>query len=419
MADLAGGEKMSIQWLAIKPEEPLLIGNVKSNTNFLSTLDYIPGRVLRGAWASWLLNNGFAETVVDKVKGLQIGNFFPAAEWRKIKYVSPFLLSMLTCKQNSGFQTEPYRDNRGHGIVDSLLIQLSYYLLEERKARMCVPFSILCQDEECKSRMEHAGGFFSVQWDEAITNYIRFRPKYHTQTRGAISRYRNASYEGMLYTTTALSPNVDMPDDIRRPADLIFIGRVRGSEDNIENLVGALNETPIGSKCSIGYGRISCKKEQISLESLENRLGAFNNLLIKIWGDLKRLALNESVLPERPEKDSIYFSLDLMAPAILKDSDGLPSLIPSLQIGGKTIEPIFWLTRPDFAGGWSETWGLQKQTALAARIGSSYVFKWDGPIETLVNALKHIEDAGVGERRDEGFGECWICHPFHQEVNEK
>ncbi len=410
---------MSTQWLAIRPEEPLLLGNIKSNTNFLGTLDYIPGRVLRGAWASWLLDSGFAETVVDNVKGLKIGNFFPAAEWRKIKYVSPFLLSMLTCKQDGGFQTEPYKDNRGHGIMDSLLIQLSYHLLEEKKARMYVPFSVLCQDQKCKSRMEHEGGFFSAQWDDTITNYIRFRPKYHTQTRAAISRYRNASHEGMLYTTTALSPKMEKPDDIRRSSDLIFVGRVQGSEDKVENLVEALNSTPIGSKCSIGYGRISCKEEQVGLSSLEDRLETFNKLLVSLWGDLKRLAIEGNVLPERPDGDCLYFSLDLMAPAILKDSHGLPSLIPILQIGGKTIEPMFWLTRPDFAGGWSETWGLQKQTALAARMGSSYVFKWDGPKESLVDALKHIEDAGVGERRDEGFGECWICHPFHQEVNEK
>lgn len=267
--------------------------------------------------------------------------------------------------------------------------------------------------------MEHGSGFFSVQSDGAVTSFVKSLPKYHTQTRAALSRRRNASYEGMLYTATAISPEMEKPDDIKRPADLIFVGRVNGSKDKVEKLEKALNSTPIGSKGSIGYGRISCKEEQVRLQSLEDRLDSFNGFLLNIWEDLKCLAVDGKSLPDRPNGDSLYFSVDLMAPAILKDSNGLSSLIPILQIGGKTIEPIFWLTRPDFAGGWSDAWGLQKQTALAARMGSNYVFKWDGPKEVLVDALKDIEETGVGERRDEGFGECWICHPFHQEVREK
>ena len=409
---------MSAQWLAIRPEEPLLLGSIKSSTNFLGTLNYIPGRVIRGAWANWLVSCGNEENIVEKIKALRIANFFPAAEWREIEYVSPFLLSMLTCKQDSGFQKEPIKERSGHGVLDTLLIQLSYHLLEGKNAKMCVPFSILCQDPKCGSRMDHEGGFFSAQWDGSSTKYVRFRPKYHTQTRAAISRYRKASFEGMLYTATALSPIIEKPDDIKRSADLIFMGRIQGSEDDVEKLIDALNNTSIGSKCSIGYGSVSCERASISLPSLENRLDAFNSLLADQWDDLKRLSTNEDILQETFDRSCLYFSIDLMAPAVLKDSNGLPSLFPVLRIGEKIIEPMFWITRPDFAGGWSETWGLQKHTALAARIGSSYVYKWDGLKESLIDALKHIEDAGVGERCDEGFGECWICHPIHQEVNE-
>jgi len=404
--------------LAIRPEEPLLLGGIKSNTNFLGTLDYIPGRVLRGAWANWLVSCGMEKNIVEKINTLRIGNFFPTAGWREIKYVSPLLLSMLTCKQNSGFRKEPIKERSGHGVLDTLLIQLSYHLLEEKSAKMCVPFSILCKDPKCRSRMDHEGGFFSAQCDGSLTKYIRFRPRYHTQTRAAISRYRNASYEGMLYTATALSPTIEKPDNAKRPADLIFIGRIQGSEDDVEKLIEALNNTSIGSKNSIGYGSVSCKRTRINLPSLENRLDAFNSLLADRWEDLKRLSTNKDILQDAFDRKCLYFSLDLMAPAVLKDSYGLPSLSPVLKIGEKIIEPVFWITRPDFAGGWSETWGLQKHTTLAARTGSSYIYKWDGPKSLLIDALKHIEDKGIGERCDEGFGECWICHPIHQEVSE-
>lgn len=411
---------MITQWLTIKPEEPLLLGDVRYNTNFLSTLDYIPGRVLRGSWANWLKGGGNSDNIAEWVRGLRIGNFFPLPEWREIRYVSPFLLSMLSCKQDSGFQSEPHKDNRGHGVVDSLLVHIAYHLLEECKAQIAVPFSIRCHDQRCKSRMEPGEGFFSVQYDDSSTWYIKSRPGYHTQTRAALSRYRNASYEGMLYTTTAISPVIEKPDDKGNDADIIFLGKVQGTEDKIENLIEALDSTPIGSKCSIGYGSVTCEEEQIRLPSIEDRLDAFNKQLLDLWADLKRLSTNANAnLPEQPPGDYIYFSVDLLSPAIFRDEAGLPSLVPDLRSDGKRIESVLWLTRPGFAGGWSDAWGLQKPTALAARMGSSYVFRCGESKEDLVDFLEHIEESGVGERCEEGFGECWICHPFHQEVREK
>ena len=406
---------MSTNWLFIEPKEPLLLGNIKSNTNFLSTLDYIPGRVLRGAWAEWLIDNGMTEKIIDEVKMLQIGNFFPSPKWQKIDYVSPFLFSMLTCKQDSGFQNEPHKDNKGHGVVDSLLPQLSYVLLKKAGADLPIPFSALCQS--CESRMEHEGGYFSVQRDGRTKNYLRTRLKYHSQTHAALSRYRNAAYEGMLYTATALSPKMEMPDEKHKMVALVFVGRVQGPDNKVNDLIQALNATSIGSKRTAGYGSIACQVNSANLPTLEDRLERFNEILMKCWNDLKRISNNKDGMPER--LDGYYFSLDLMAPAVLRDKYGLPCLVPRLEVNSKFLEPMFWITRPDFAGGWSDTWGLPKVTALAARMGSSYVFHWDGPEDVLIDSLEKIEAKGVGERCDEGFGESWICHPFHQEVWEK
>jgi CRISPR-associated protein Csx10 len=37
-----------------------------------------------------------------------------------------------------------------------------------------------------------------------------------------------------------------------------------------------------------------------------------------------------------------------------------------------------------------------------------------GPLD--FEALERLEETGVGERTDEGFGELMVCHPFHLEV---
>ncbi len=407
---------MKCTWLRIQPNEPLIFGWVKAGTNVLSSLPYLPGRVLRGAWADWLVAHGRERQIVPSLQHLRFGNFFPVADWRPISYVSPYLLSMLTCRTSRGFLSEPHRESAGHGVVDTLLARLSYYLLKQAGAAIAAPFVLECA--QCQSRMEVQSGFYAVYQGGDASWYVRTRERYHTQTRVALSRFRRAAAQGMLYTATALSPELERPDK-EGQASLQFCGRVYGSEEIIEELIQALNATPIGAMRTRGYGKIKVKVEETigrTLPALPERLERFNRMLAELYWDLKRLAANADDLPEAPT--GLYFSVDLLAPGVFLRR-GIPSLVPELQVAGYSLYPVFWLTRPDFAGGWSEAWGLPKPTALAATMGSVYVFHWLGDREVLIEALEHLEGEGVGERSDEGFGECWVCHPFHLEVDEK
>jgi CRISPR-associated protein Csx10 len=263
--------------------------------------------------------------------------------------------------------------------------------------------------------MEPESGFYTLFNSGKEKHYVRTRERYHSQTRVALSRFRRAASEGMLYSATAVSPKTDRPDGTGR-TDLAFVGRVSGPDDSVNELLIALQATAIGSMRTRGYGLIKATEIEMGLVPLSVRLKAFNDLLVTRWQDLKRLATNTAVLPDRP--DGCYFSVDLLAPAIFRNR-GLPTLVPSLEVNNKTLRPVFWLTRADFAAGWSDAWGLPKPTALAARMGSVYVFRWNGEQNVLTPALQQLEVTGVGERRDESFGECWICHPFHQEVSEQ
>lgn len=407
---------MSSHWIEIRPTEPLLLGQEKTSTNFLSSLNYIPGRILRGAWADWLIGQGRISQIPATVQDVRMGNFFPTTAWRALRYVSPFLLSMLTCKQERGFLQEPDKANQGHGVVDTLLPYLAYQQLQQAGADFPLPFTVVCQKPGCRSRMEHESGFFSLYQDGNTLRYIQTRQQYYTHTRVALSRYRRAASERMLYTATALSPQTKAPDNSGR-TNLIFIGRIEGSSEKVDELLQALNAIPIGAMRTRGYGQIQIQETFIRLSSIPERLKIFNAILADLWKDIKRLAKNADLLPAQPE--GLYFSLDLLSPAVFRNQ-GLPSLIPTLDIEGQKLRPVFWLTRPDFAAGWSDAWGLPKPTALAARMGSVYVFRWDGPQdEAFIATLHRLETEGIGERCDEGFGECWICHPFHQEVREQ
>jgi len=404
---------MSTRWLELQPEEPLLLGQVKADTNFLSSLTYIPGRLIRGAWADWLIAQGRASQIVPTVQPMQVGNFFPTMKWRSARYVSSFLLSMLTCKRESGFCSEPNKAHRGHGVVDTLVPHLAYFLLKQAGAHFPVPFTATCP--VCQGRMEPESGFYTVFNDGKEKRYVRTREQYHSQTRVALSRFRRTASEGMLYSATAVSPKTDKPDGTG-PTDLVFVGRVSGPDDSVDELLVALETTAIGAMRTRGYGRIKVTEVKMELDPLFARFQEFNDSLVTLWQDLKRLATNAAALPEQP--DGRYFSLDLLAPSIFRDKS-LSTLVPTLEVNDKVLQSVFWIARPDFAAGWSDAWGLPKPTALAARMGSVYVFRWDGSEDELIAVLQRLETDGVGERRDESFGECWICHPFHQEVNEQ
>lgn len=403
-------------WLTIEPREPLLLGEMRADFQFLTSRTYIPARVLRGAWAEWLARKGLGDAQISEtVSQIRIGNFFPAAQWGHLRYALPMPLSALSCKLEGGFISEPLPENRGHGVVDVLLPRLAYKLLEERGARFAIPFSLVCQ--QCGDRMELFEGFYAAYWYRDTECLVHFRPQFHGQTKVALSRYRRASSEGMLYTASALSPKAQKPDTKHGATHLIFLGQLHVTDHNaLESLKEALACTAVGALHTRGYGRVHTRETEADLPPLTERFVTFNQALSKLWQDIRRLAMNERDLPQ--ELNGCYFSLDLLAPGVFHEN-GVPTLVPTLSIDNQQLKPIFWMTSPEVASGWSSAWGLPKPTDLAACMGSVYVYHWDSSPEALLPALETLEREWVGQRRDEGFGECLICHPFHQEVEEK
>ncbi|MGC8838607.1 MAG: type III-D CRISPR-associated RAMP protein Csx10 [Anaerolineae bacterium] len=398
-------------WLKVEPKEPLILGEVRAGAQFLTGNLYLPGRVLRGAWAEWLARKGLNDTqILERVAQVRIGNFFPSVEWRQVRYTLPLPMSAMSCKQKSGFASEPLPDRRGHGVVDTLLPHLVYHLLVEHGARFPVPFSLVCP--RCGDRTEGFRGFYTVYRDGDADRHVLFRPRFHGQTKVALSRHRRASVEGMLYTASALSPEAAKPDTNRETSTLVFLGQVHPSESEaLASLKEALQKTALGALHTRGYGCIELKDADVDLPPLKERLESFNRTLKQLWQDIRRLAINEQDLPSEPE--GTFFSVDLLAPGVFR-RQGVPTLVPTLVIQSQPFEPVFWMTRPDMASGWSTAWGLPKPTNLAARMGSVYVFCWKGRPDVLVPFL--MEFQGIGERTDESFGECLICHPFHMEV---
>jgi len=404
-------------WLKVRVGEPLLLGDVRADTQFLATRTYLPGRVLRGAWVEALLQRGISQDeLLRRIEAVQFWNFFPAAEGPGLRYALPLPMSAFTCKREGGFRTEPVEDRGGHGVVDTLLPHLVYHLLQDQGARFPVPFAPRCV--RCNGRLEPIGGWYAVYRLYNTDHWVAFRPRYHAQTKVALSRYRRAAAEGMLYTASALSPYTVDPQQLSGKRRVIFLGRVLAKGELVERIQETLRGAALGALRTRGYGYVEeVQAAEVDLPTMEERLRVFNERLRALWQNLRTLAVNKDHLPEEPS--GVYFSVDLLAPGIFRDEDGMPSLVPLFQFKDKVLKPVFWMTRSAMASGWSPAWGLPKPTQLAAVMGSVYVYHWEGNQEEIMPFLRVLERDGVGARRDEGFGECLVCHPFHQEVEEK
>ena len=397
---------MRAQMVALIPEGPVRVGDVKPKGDYLGTRPYIPGSVLRGALAEWFKAQGREREIGPLVRAARFGNLFPSPSPRV--YSLPFPMTALECKLAPGF-----RKSSGHGIRDSLLLAVAHSELEHQGVRFPVPLLLRCThlnpetNSLCWGRMERVSGFYACLPE----GRKKIEVTMGLQTKVALSRRRRAAQEQMLYRVVALRP---------RGA---FVGRLWTEDPTVmEALREAVEALGVGGLTTRGFGAARLKvwdpdEEGAPLPRLEERMRTFNAKLQEIWRDLADLAKQVGKAPDAfQEPTGVYFSVDLLAPAVLTDPQGLPTLKLRVQVEDRVLEPIWWATQPAFVGGWSTAWGLPKPTALGAAMGSVYVFRTDMALDDLVPRLEALEAQGIGDRTDEGLGEILICHPFHKEV---
>lgn len=381
-------------YIAITPQAPIHIGDAKPAFKFLPTKDVIPGSSLRGALADFFIAQNKITQIKDFIKGIHFGFLYPTRS--STLYPYPLPSTALECKTNNGFKNPR---EKGHGIIDTLLISITYQELKNLGAEFPVPLTFKCQkclEEQKSGRMEKVSGFYVRE-----RQYEKILPFKGSQTKVAINRRKKSAEEEMLYSITSIVPRF-----------IEYVGRIKGDEEKVDTVLEAVRTVGIGGFTRKGYGKVEVRKIDISSEPLKERLEQFNEKLKLVWQDLLSIAKGQG-LPKEPL--DIYFSIDLLSPTILIDEDGTPSLTPILNINGNMLKPIFSSVSSVFIGGWSDAWGLPKETQLGMQIGSTFVYKIGKETSGLYETLENLEETSIGERTDEGYGEVIICHPFHKE----
>jgi CRISPR-associated protein Csx10 len=245
----------------------------------------------------------------------------------------------------------------------------------------------------------------------------------HLTTRVAINRQRKVAEPKLLYSPLVISESSPKKDTPNKASATAFCASIVINERVREIIESRLHRlTHIGSSASRGFGRVEVTTEPITTDdlSLSRRLTDFNEWARKRWR-LWEQTEHERTPPHTPDNGT-FFAVLLMADAMLRADGGwTPTMRLEPHMLGEEFQNATLLrcyATPEYRGGWNTAWGLPKDTELVARMSSVYLFHTPrlADDEGLLNALRKLEERGVGERRREGFGQVRVCDEFHREI---
>ena len=418
---LATQEELSIETdsedfteLSIKVtlESPILTGGRKPSGQAVEAVNYIRGGLIRGAIAKALLADLENNEPDDDFRQLflndKAGIFRNCAPGTKV-----LPATAASCKDFSGFHKAD--DNEKHGIFDTLLERI----VSEKAEWMYQP-----NCPKCQGRVEAQGGFYTRSKNIFTKKDLNTR----LLTRVAINRQRKVAEDELLYHLTAIDPIIvknkkgASPDAVKSEKVILY-GSARIPSGLAEKVAQTLQQRikRLGGGSSRGLGKvcIAVDKQQSS-DTLSKRIDNFNNALQKVWK-----AYTDLPNAEIGEFEGTYFSVNLQSDAILTAEDGwqrsmvLTAPMLKKMTGCKTdVTLVRSFTSYDYVGGWNAAWRLPKETDLVTKMGSVFVFHTPD-IEAWLPKLQALENTGIGNRREEGFGQVLICDRFHLQTRDK
>ena len=412
--------------MTVTLKSPVCIARKRGTGNVIETLDYIPGSTIRGALAMlymkqkgdynakdniWQISEPSRQEKFKKLfnsDNTRFGNCYP--EGAK---VIPFTAS--SCKYHPGFS--PITDDQ-HGVLDTITGIAQY------ESSVSSPdYEILKKYErceECQSVMDRFGGYY--QKNGGDYNLVKVSKRLIART--AIMESLETAQPESLYTLEVLNEK-KKEGKIFKPQE--FIGEFETDEafDILANLLEQNNIIRIGSAKSRALGEVEIKLEGEDEQNFELSISDRLNELNEELKDLGRYFFSVTLHSDTILRDEILrFKSTLDTCDLVETLENLPTP-PSNDICiFKQTVSFFqhhrnWLST-HLVTGWNTALKLPKEDEVAITKGSVFLFCADIPPtdeqkDNLTKMLCLIEHAGIGERRNEGFGKIRICDEFHLE----
>jgi len=392
---------------------PLAFSERKPGEQYRNSLPFVPGAALYGALGALCYSSErFAAIRCHNAYPLQPKHREPATQARPVP---------ITAVQPKG---------QDEGIPrDSLVERVCW----ERQQPPALIYAPTAQDGR---PWEGAGkGFYTLTGRKGFTKHS---VPQRVLTRVAINRTTGTAEDQRLYSPLVLSEVVrdkgedgekdkgegkDKPEDNVYPT--VFRGTVvlpDGDEEALKKLRGI---THVGGRQTSGLGRISVTAERgpadnaaaiaEQVPAIKKRVADLTTLFQAQAQRYKALGGEAWDIP-----DGTIFTVNLLADAILVEDGWLPThtLSPAmLQQAARIATPLRLVrafTGSTIIAGWSTLWQRPKATAPGVTMGSLFVFQAEKPLEEAdYEALARLQIDGIGERRQEGYGQIRICDEFH------
>ena len=389
-------------------ESPIITGGRKPSGQAVEAVNYIRGGLIRGAVANKLLSDLENNGPDPDFKKIFIGD--DAAIFRNCTPATKVLpATAISCKDTSGFSADGK-----HGVFDTLLERI----VSEKADWMYQP-----NCPKCCGRVESKSGFYKGTTGSHKEKHLNTR----LLTRVAINRQRKVAEEGILYHLTAIDPVIvqtkkQKSNEKIEGKPVVLHGSVRVPSALAEKVAQTLEQKVmrLGGGSSRGLGHVSIAvQNKPTTKPLKERIDNFNDALKEVWQAYSYLPN-----PEIDAFDGTYFTLNLQSESILTVEDGWQRsmviskrMLQDMAACDTEVTCVRSFTSYGYAGGWNAAWGLPKETELVTNMGSVFVFH-TSDIDSWLPALQELENVGIGNRREEGFGQVLICDPFHRHTRD-
>ncbi len=386
----------------LKPTSSILIGGKKLNKNYIKSMEYISGSVVRAALSREVLQRcsyfdsealkkrGYWVEYLDKeecknckLMGLckhfseiKINTFYPNGS-------SPYPITNMRCKYNSD-----------HENVDTLIFKIKTYLGQK------LEYNNICPHENCNSRLEKNTGLQLHGKD--------VEPVYNIVTKNRIDPYKRASKEGFLYSLDTLANKVYIGNQKK---DLIFEGEIISPTD--EEILSSIDVLRVGAYTSAGFGKCVLKYNKIDDDEQANileRIEKFNN----------KINSNKTIIPFTLMADA-YLGLEEMfdqkkSPAGISIDEYKEKYKEILKNWiSEDLELEMVIATHELRRGFdtSKPHEVLRNSKIVTKAGSVLVFSAKDEIKR--EGLIEIQKTGIGNNTEHGFGQIKICHEFHYE----
>lgn len=388
--------------LVLKAEAPLAVLRSRANSQFVKTLDYLPGSTVRGAFAEVFINKrgttdpGFQRVFAEEV--VWFSDFWPshAAE-------AAVLLpsSMSACKRHGLRHAESLHDR---------LLEEMLEIPAARRRNTC---------PACGEPLDRCSGYL-IPYAKGRSVKLGRQLRMHV----GISRATGSAMSGLLFSYEVITPPKSRPTAAPEGGmELTFVGFLDAEDpEALAVLAGVVPDREhlgIGKARTRGLGEVSIA---VRAEVTPMPSAGGETDLQRRWRGLQ-----EAVRAHGRNTGAQYFTITLESHLALRDALGRPVLANlnagHLGLGAVLPEsahaPCVAFLSPVVVAGWNAALGLPKPDTHALSRGSVLAFRVDDTanLGELQARLQALEETGVGDRRAEGFGRLSVCHPIHWDSN--